>query len=271
MLRILSDLHFRDASTRLRRLDDLAPLFEGVDELWLNGDTCDNQTGMPAAAVEEIRAFFRAQVPKVRFLTGNHDPDISDAHWATTAGGRLFATHGDAFFASAVPWSRQHRLLEARIGDAMARHPELDDNTLGGRIALHRLACTGLPREVDPEKDTHFHRLRRLVTEFWPPRQPLQMIHAWRSLPDRVAAVAPRWFPSAQVVVTGHVHFPKVWQRGDLTIVNTGAFTGPLGAFMVDVAVEQVTVHRLKLRRDLWHAGHRVAEIALRPNSPTEQ
>ncbi len=266
MLRILSDLHFRDASTRLRRLEDLAPLFEGVDELWLNGDTCDNQTGMPATAVEEIRDFFRTRVPKVRFLTGNHDPDISQDHWAATADRRVVATHGDAFFEIAVPWSRQHRVLASRIRDAMARHPELDDNTLDGRLALHRLACTGLPREVDPEKDTHFHRLRRLVTEFWPPRQPLQMLHAWRSLPDRVATCAPRWFPKAQVVVTGHVHFPKVWRRGALTVVNTGAFTGPLGAYLVDVDAERVVVHRLKLRRGLWHAGPRVAEIPLRPS-----
>ncbi|MFT3830021.1 MAG: metallophosphoesterase family protein [Opitutaceae bacterium] len=263
MLRILSDLHFRDAATRLRRLEDLEPLFKGVDTLWLNGDTCDNQTGMPAADVEMIRHFFRARVPVVRFLTGNHDPDISSDHWCAAADGRLCATHGDAFFASAVPWSRQRAVLDARIRDAMAAHPELDDATLAGRLMLHRLACTGLPREHDPEATSHYHRLRRVVTEFWPPRQPLAMLEAWRSLPDKVAAVAPRWFPRAQVVVTGHVHYPKVWRRGALTVVNTGAFTGPLGAFLVDLAGEHVAVRRLKLRHGRWHAGPLVAEILL--------
>ncbi len=265
MLRILSDLHFRDAATRLRRLEDLEPLLAGVQELWLNGDTCDNQTGLPAEQVEAIRRFFRTRVPTVRFLTGNHDPDISDTHWCATPDGRLCATHGDAFFRCAVPWSRRRPVLEARIRAAMAAHPDLDDNTLDGRLALHRLACTGLPRECDPEATSHLHRLRRLVTEFWPPRQPLAMLDAWRSLPDRVAAVAPGWFPRAQVVVTGHVHYPKLWRRGGLTVVNTGAFTGPLGAFVVDRVADHIAVRRLKLRRGLWQAGPLIGEVVLGP------
>ncbi len=265
MLRILSDLHFRDAATRLRRLEDLEPLLAGVDELWLNGDTCDSQTGMCAVDVEAIHRFFRSRVPVVHFLTGNHDPDISTDHWCATRHGRVCATHGDAFFAGAVPWSRRHRELAARIREAAARNPDLDDDTLDGRLALHRIACTGFARECDPENTSHLHRLRRLVTEFWPPRQPLAMLHAWRSLPDRVAAVAPQWFPRAQVVVTGHVHFPKVWRRGALTIINTGAFTGPLGAYVVDVAGDRVAVHRLKLRRGRWRLGHLVGEILLAP------
>lgn len=104
-------------------------------------------------------------------------------------------------------------------------------------------------------------RLRRLVIEFWPPRQPLAMLHAWRSLPDRVAAAAPRWFPRGQVVVTGHVHFPKVWRRGALTVINTGAFTGPLGAHGVDLAGGRVAGHRLKLRQGRWQAGPLVGEV----------
>jgi len=265
MLRILSDLHFRDAASRLRRLEDLEPLLDGIDELWLNGDTCDNQSGMPAEVLENIRSFFRARVPTVHFLTGNHDPDISSDHWCATADGRLCATHGDAFFEDAAPWSRQRDIIVARIQDAKLRHPELDDSTFDGRLALHRIACTGLPRECDPEKSSRFHRLRRIVTEFWPPRQPLAMLHAWRSLPDLVAAVAPTWFPQAQIVVTGHVHYPKIWRRDSLTIINTGALTGPLGTYVVDVVGNGVTVRRLKLHRGSWQTGRLVAEVPLHP------
>lgn len=265
MLRILSDLHFRDATSRLRRLEDLEPLLAGVDTLWLNGDSCDNQSGMPAAAVEELRTFFRARVPHVEFLTGNHDPDISDCHWCTTPDRRLQATHGDVFLPDAVPWSRLRSLLHQRIQTAMTQHPVLDATSLDGRLALHRIACNGLPRECDPERGDRWHRLRRLAREFWPPRQPLEMLRAWRSLPDRVAAVAPAWFPGAQVIVTGHVHFPRVWRRGALTIVNTGAFTGPLGAYLVDLVGDRVAVRRLRLLRGCWQAGDLVREIALSP------
>jgi predicted phosphodiesterase len=263
MLRILSDLHFRDASSRLRRLEDLGPLLEGVDTLWLNGDTCDNQSGMPAAAVAVLVAFFRARVPVVHLLTGNHDPDISDRHWCTTAGHRLVATHGDVFFDDIVPWGSQRDLLVARRRAAAHRHPEIEDSSLPGRIALHRLACTGLAREVNPEHSGLFQRLHRFVDEFFPPRKPLAMLRVWRSLPDQVAALAPAWFPGVQVVVTGHVHFPRVWRRGDLAIINTGAFAGPLGAYAVDLEGGTVTVRHVRTRGGAWYLGRVVATIRL--------
>ena len=52
---------------------------------------------------------------------------------------------------------------------------------------------------------------------------------------------------------------------GSLTIVNTGALTGPLGAYLVDVIGDGVAVHRLKLRHGHWQSGHLVAEIPLQP------
>ena len=103
MLRILSDLHFRDATSRLERLEDLLPLLDGVNELWLNGDTCDNQSGMTPEKLGEIKQFFTTHVPQVRFIPGNHDPDISPIHEASTADGRIWACHGDAFLDDIVP------------------------------------------------------------------------------------------------------------------------------------------------------------------------
>lgn len=263
MLRILSDLHFHDASSKLRRLDDLEPLLAGVDTLWLNGDTCDNQSGLSAAAVAEMLAFFRSRVPAVRFITGNHDPDISQDHWLETAEARLCAVHGDVFFDDLVPWGRQRELITARRQAARLLHPELDDRGLAGRIALHRLACTGLASEHNLESRHPAHRLRRLVAALFPPSQFLAMLRVWRTLPGLVAVHAPEWFPAAQVVVTGHVHFPRVWRRGALTVVNTGAFAGPLGAYAVDLTENIVTVRRVRERTGRWFPGRVVATIPL--------
>jgi predicted phosphodiesterase len=269
MLRILSDLHFRDASSRLLDLAELNPLLKGVSQLWLNGDTCDNQTGMPPAAVEETRQFFQARVPEVRFITGNHDPDISDTHQCTAADGRLFATHGDAFLDEIVPWSRVRQKLRTRVQQAQYNHPKFDPESLDGRLALFRAACLRFPRECDPEKRNVAHRFRRFTLEFFPPRQPWAMLRTWMSFADRVAARRPEWCPAAQVITTGHIHFPRVWRRGPLTVINTGAFSGPLGAFCVDLEGEIVTVRRLKKRADGWHAETIVTTIALAPHRDT--
>ncbi len=91
------------------------------------------------------------------------------------------------------------------------------------------------------------------------------MLQAWRTIADRVAARKPDWFPSAQVVVTGHVHFPKIWSRGPLTVINTGAFSGPLGALCVDLIDETVVVRRLRRIRREWHPGAALATIPLAP------
>ena len=41
LIRIFSDLHYGDRSSRLRRLDQLSPLLDGISRLILNGDTLD--------------------------------------------------------------------------------------------------------------------------------------------------------------------------------------------------------------------------------------
>lgn len=263
MLRILSDLHFRDASTKLHQLEDLQPLLEGIDELWLNGDTCDNQSGMTAAQAEEVVSFFRQNVPRVRFITGNHDPDISPDHQARAAADRVWAFHGDAIFPDVVPWSRVRKEIIARVEAARLAHPELDFDDFHGRITCLREACIGFHRECDPERRDLGHRLKRLWTEFFPPRQPWAMVHSWSTFASRVAKAAKTWNPGAQVIVTGHIHFPRVWQRGPVTIVNTGAFTGPLGSATVELVNDTVSVRRLVERNGKWHPGPLMREIQL--------
>jgi len=265
MLRILSDLHFRDASSHLTSLEQLAPVLDGVSTLWLNGDTCDNQTGMSPAQLNDIKQFFFQRVPVVQFITGNHDPDISETHHCSAASGRLFATHGDAFLDEIVPWSRVGHKLSTRVQQAQFDHPRLDIESLDGRLGLFRHACARFPRECDPARRGITHRIRRFATEFFPPRQPWAMIQTWRSFADRVAIRQPDWCSTSQIIATGHVHFPRVWRRGDLTIVNTGAFSGPLGAFCVDLAQDTVTVRRLKKQGSVWHPGPTHTTIPLAP------
>lgn len=263
MLRILSDLHFRDASSRLKRLEDLEPLLDGVEELWLDGDTCDNQSGMKPSEVAIVKAFFESRVPRVRFLTGNHDPDISEEHEASAADGHLWACHGDVFLDDIVPWSRVRDQLIARRDAVRTAHPEYDFNTFSGRTQVHRAACTGFSRECDPERNDFRYRLGRAWVEFFPPRQPWAMLQTWRTFPRRVTKLAAHWRPQARVIVTGHVHYPRVWREGNHWVVNLGAFSGPLGALTVEYYDERVVVRRIECRDSRWVPGAVRAEIPL--------
>lgn len=270
MLRILSDLHLRDASSRIRRLEDLSPLLDGVDELWLNGDTCDNQSGMPASALDDLRDFFTSRVPRVRFLTGNHDPDLSDAHEASCAEGRVWVTHGDVFLDDMVPWGRTRSKYVTCLQEILSNDTSLDFSTFEGRIRAMRQAAARIGRNFDPERTDLRHQLSRLVAVFFPPRQTFAMLHTWWTFPTRVVACTQRWRPAARIIVTGHVHFPRIWHRGDYTVINTGAFTGPLGARTVDIEAGQLTVRTIRQRDGAWHPGRRLATIPLAsPGTPS--
>jgi predicted phosphodiesterase len=89
------------------------------------------------------------------------------------------------------------------------------------------------------------------------------MLRCWRDLPRAASGLAAQR-PGAQVVVTGHVHFPGVWRIGTgPTIVNTGSFIRPLGGNLVDVVGDCVQVRRIEHRGAVFKPGRLVAEIAL--------
>ena len=153
--------------------------------------------------------------------------------------------------------------LVDRINEIRSAHPELNYTSFEDRVRIMRMACTGFARECDPEKQDSWHLLRRICTEFFPPRQPWAMVHTWATFGTRAATAAAIWRPEARVIVSGHVHFPRIWQRGDRTVINTGAFTGPLGAYVVEYAEKLVTVRRIESRDRRWHPGKIVSTIPL--------
>lgn len=264
MLRVLSDLHVFDADSRVRRLEQLTPLFSGVSHLVLNGDTCDTERGLPAEEPAQLQAFFRANVPTVTFLTGNHDPAISDQHELLLADGQVWVTHGDVLFPEATPWSTLRAELARRIDLGLTALPASERNSVAARLRVYRAACRNLPREFDHRATSALDRLNRLRITLFPPRKVLAMLRAWRDTPRLAADLAAAQRPSAHVVITGHVHHPGVWTRPcGRTVINTGAFGPPRGALLVDLEPDRVTVRRVRERDGAFHPGEPVATIAL--------
>lgn len=265
MLRILSDLHLFDARTEVRALRQLEPLLAGVRTLVLNGDTCEMRRGVTPAQLAELKAFFTERVPDVVFLTGNHDPDISDRHEWLAAGGRVWVLHGDVCFDDLTPWARHVAEVRRLVAAKRAALPAAEWARLETRFRIAREVAR---EETDLPDRTTRHWAAHLAWAwhtFFPPRQPLAMLRCWRDLPGKAFALAVAQRPAAQVVVTGHVHFPGVWRPGrGPAVINTGSFFRPLGGNLVDVDGDRVVVRRIARDGDRFVPGRRVEEILLR-------
>ncbi|HTL67483.1 MAG TPA: metallophosphoesterase [Lacunisphaera sp.] len=263
MLRILSDLHLFDARTLVRDLAQLEPLLAGVETLVLNGDTCEMRRGVTAANLAAMQAYFRARVPRVVFVTGNHDPDISETHELMLADDRIWVTHGDVCFDDLTPWARQRDVLARQVAEVIAEMPGADYAKLDVRIRVAREVARRESHFPDRTTRSWAAHLAWTWHTFFPPRQPLAMLRSWRDLPGRAAALAAGQRPSVQVVVMGHVHFPGIWRLQPI-VINTGSFFSPLGGNLVDVEEARVCVRKIARQGRDFAPGRTVGEIQLR-------
>jgi len=264
VLRILSDLHFYDARAQVRDLRQLEPLLVGVRTLVSNGDSCETRHGVAADKVVYLQEFFRARVPEVVFVTGNHDPDISNTHELQLAGGRVWVTHGDVCFEDLTPWSRVQPELVRTVRSLLAAETVTNQGELETKLRIAREAARIVGTDIDPADSGLNAQLNRFLHTFFPPRQILAMLRAWRDLPALTVKLAQRHRPAAQVVVTGHVHFPSLWRRPSApTIINTGSFFSPLGGHLVDLEGDHLMVRKIRRRAGHFEPGRLLAEISL--------
>lgn len=262
-LRILSDLHFGDERSALRDLTALTPLLEGVDELVLNGDTCDTQHDLGPQELKTLKQFFQSKVRSVTFLTGNHDPDIGPTHELSLADGAVWLTHGDVFFDDIAPWSRLQPEMLHRLTQLRTQHSAADWQTITTRLPMLRAACTRLPCEKASALTGCFAKLERAFRDLFPPHRAVAMLRAWLRAPSRAADLVREQRPSARFVIFGHIHFPGVWQREGRIVINTGSFAPPLGARLVDLIGNRLQVRTVLRREESFHPGKLVAEFPL--------
>jgi predicted phosphodiesterase len=269
MLRIISDLHLFDGACRVRELRQLDPLIDGVDALLINGDSCDTQVCATADQIEEMRSYFAARAPEVTFVTGNHDPNISDVHEQLLAEGRIWATHGDVLFPDATPWSKLLPEIRRRIAAARAREQHGSFGHIETRLRIFRQISHGLPIDDDLRSRDFATLMRRVLYELGHPLRLRAVLRAWKDAPELAAALASEQRSTAQIAVFGHIHRPSITQRNGRVIINTGAFSGPLGALAVDVHDDLVRVRTIEFRRGEARLGGAVSEIPLATHAAT--
>lgn len=270
LTRILSDIHYGDRGSRVRALPALRPLFDGVDRLVLNGDTIDTRASKVPGLSEQLRAetlgFFREAAPAATFLTGNHDPDISDLHTLDLAGDRVFVTHGDILFDEIVPWGQDAATVRRRIREQLQQLGESAAGQLEHRFRVFRQVAATIPQRHQSERNALKYTAGILADTVWPPTRFLHILRAWRTAPVLAASFTRRYRPKAGFVLIGHIHRPGYWRMpGGLVVINTGSYCPPLGGWLVDVRDGCVTVRTVERRRGEFHPGGIVAEFPVAP------
>ncbi len=268
-LRILSDLHFAEPASRIRDLRMLAPLLEGPEKLVFNGDSIDTrflETDRAAAAGRE--AFFEFIEPyrsRLTLVTGNHDPDISPHHHLEVDGGRVLITHGDVLFPSVAPWgweaphvlaARSRRLAEIDATRHAAFETQLEVCKYSSYATRH-LSPSG--------QHTRGGTLARLFHLVARVRRADKIVTSWFHSPTLAAELAARYRPEARVIIFGHTHWPGVWRRGPRILINTGAFTPPLGARLIDFAGEWIEVRSVLRTGAVFRPGPLLARLRASP------
>jgi predicted phosphodiesterase len=270
VIRVLSDLHYGDRSSRIASLDALTPLFDGVTGLVLNGDTLDTRAGpfpeRTAARRQEVTSFFSRLGAPVTFLTGNHDPDISDAHWLDLAGDRIWAIHGDILFEDIVPWASDAPLIRRRMRAALEKEGRpAEALELEERLAVIRSVTRSIPQRghhAEPKAGPYVARLFHDL--LWPPWRLPRLLEAWRSVPARARRIAARYRPKVRFALLGHTHRPGIWTApGGLTVINTGSFTLPFGCWAADLTPDRLSIRRIARRDGRFRAEDPVAEFPI--------
>jgi predicted phosphodiesterase len=273
LIRIFSDLHFGDPRSILRNLASLTPLLAGADEIILNGDTVDTVAPETSADQAAVRAFFASVSPRVTFVSGNHDPDISALTELSLADERIWVTHGDVLFDHIAPWSPHAPELIRHLGDIAAESSTVELARIETRFHHHRRASHALLSDPDFYRKNPPGSPLRTLRNLFPPRRLMAILRAWRDTPRLAADLARRHRPRAQVVILGHIHRPGIWRPQHdprITIINTGAFARPFGSVYVELQGEVIRVVRIKRRGDEFIAGRMLDEFTLAPGLRTE-
>lgn len=273
-LRIFSDLHFRDPRGLLHELDHFAPLLGDADRVVFNGDSIDTQVPSMARHRGELLDFAARSGREIDWLSGNHDPDLSEHGETSLAGGRVWITHGDVFFEAIAPWSHHAVELRRRLAEVGSGFSRDELARIETRLRLNRIVSHALPEEDHLFQPGLYGRVYRVARAVFPPRRLASILHTWSTTPRVVAALARAQRPEARVVILGHTHYPGVWRvpgrRGKepIVVINTGSFTRPLGALFVELHGERVRVIRIRSGARGFEAGREIARFDLADLQP---
>jgi len=242
MIRILSDLHLGYPNCRVQSVDQLAPLMEDVKAIVFNGDTAELRFLQERAQLDALCREFRVEPV---FLTGNHDPTISENHCLELADGAVFVTHGDILFHGFFPQSTE--VGQACREELEALGPDAD--------LLLRLQASRRAVKILEPLGLYPGFWKALAPHLWPPWRLLHILSIWMRAPSLINELVERDVPYARCILTGHTHYSGVWRRGGRLIVNTGGFVPMSRPLVAELDGNMLTVRRIMSAHNQFWPG----------------
>jgi predicted phosphodiesterase len=267
---IISDLHLGHRASQIRDPEELVPILKEAGSVIFNGDTVEMRTAVDRPVGRNMAAVIARLCHSVgcraTFINGNHDPSVSKIDHLDLMDGRILVTHGDILFLGVAPWSRQalayrkiHLRALAQLGpDALMSFEKRLLATKRTSIKLQMMERPVTERSVAP-------KLRVLVQQFWPPHRPFMILRAWLQTPYLAARLCDLFRPNARYVIVGHTHYPGLWRRGPITVINTGSYVLHFGALAVLLDGEWVEIRKVKRQKEGFALGKRIARFQETP------
>jgi len=270
---ILSDLHLGRGPELpvAETIEALAPLWEDVDRLVLNGDSAEihhpRTWGRAARCFMQLIDRCEEDGVDLVVLSGNHDPWLSDRRHLTLAGGAVLVTHGDVMHPAVAPWSPAAGRMRQAHARAVANLPQEIRHRLEGRLlASQHASFAEWEDERTLQREAGGSTITNMLLRPW---SFLQVLHYWHVFPRLAADFAAEHLPDARVIVTGHTHHPGLWRVGDRTVLNTGSFIAPTRPRAVLVEGGTISLHRVARSGSAWTRDPRPLGTIAVP-APTE-
>ncbi|MEM9161073.1 MAG: metallophosphoesterase [Verrucomicrobiota bacterium] len=268
-IRVLSDLHIGHRASLARNPDRLAPLVEGADIVIFNGDTIElkfaNPTRKPETYVskDELAKRVRSWGAEPIFVTGNHDPSISNIHHLSLDDGNILITHGDGCFKNIAPWSSESKILGEETNRLATPQTELSrkHSDLHSYLSDIKSASIEAYKRHAERNPTLWGRFSIFLHQAWPPTRPFRILRAWRDMPQASYDLARSFGLNPSLIIVGHTHRPFVRTIGKSHIVNTGSFFTWPGAYSVDFDASGTTIRKIKKSRHGVRFGNQIGRL----------
>ena len=258
-VRIISDIHWGHPASLVRRPEQLRPLFEGAGTVVFNGDTLEQAPGFdgskearPEAAFEEV---CREAGAGAFFVSGNHDPSISGHDSLALEDGRVLVTHGDVVFPEISVWGRTRHELRAACESLYEPGRAPHEAGFEGVTARVRETCRVMLDDGGADGVVWCGWVRFFWRQGWPPGRALRILRCWRETALRGVGLAGRHHATPRFVVMGHTHYPGVWHRDGVTVINTGSYFPLMGRRLVQIHEGQLTVRRVVRGKNAFYPG----------------
>ena len=271
---IVSDLHYGHPTGKIADLSELRPILAGIKTLIVNGDYTEARLGADLdrarARVEVLRRLAESLGIALVMLAGNHDPGLYDQSWLELADGRVVVTHGDCLYWDIAPWSPE---IEPYRQAWWPHRAEWEAARLSRRDGWPRLLAYTEARRKDVQHcGDHFARgpggkLRSALRLGRRPGRILRMLRVWMTSHRRAEEQVRRFSPQARFFVYGHTHHSIVKKRGDLVLINTGAWQAYSATRIVRVGGGEVKIGKVERGRGgfevRWEATFPLLEYSL--------